>query len=190
MDEEMGFSMSSLRSAIRKAARLGRRPKSRRASGVTVGDPTENKSKQLVQPGMIGIGRRFRGARMVPVGMPAFTFTAGGSTLLQQSIQPQQAIDVKKLVINVTRSGASATSQIVTLAQVICGSDNQLPIVPGAASGVDVSLYARDVNDNEVSWAPVLVGNLLTIQIALNGVALAGTDTITVTVSMNALVVS
>lgn len=158
--------------------------------GVRVADPTERKSQVLQAPGG-GIGRRYRGARLAPVGFPAFVFTATSGPLLQLSIQPQSNIAVKKVVIGVFRSGASAATQRVSLAQVLCGSDNQLPVVPGAAAGVDVEIFGAQVNDNDVAWAPVDLGQLLTVQMALSGaVALAGADTITVTMSMLALTAS
>jgi len=208
-DDEIGFNMGSLRSALRKVGRNinlaanpvaqlnalrggGRRRGGRGGGGggiVRVADPTEMRSAQLAQPGA-ALGRRFRGARMAPVGMPTFTFVNAGATTIQQSIQPQSALSVRKLVISVARIGTTAQTQRVTLAQVLCGSDNQLPVVPGAASGVDVALFGSDVNDNEVSWAPVQVGQLLTIQLALTGVALGVGDSIVVAISMNALTAS
>ena len=211
-DDDIGFSLGSLGSALKKAARYGgrglrlasnplaqARMVSRLARGgggrrsasssTRVADPTEANAATLAQPGA-QLGRRFRGARMAPIGFPAFTFVNGGPTVLQQSIQPQSAIAPRKLVISVARIGATAATQRVTLAQVLCGSDNQLPVVPGAATGVDVTLYGSDVNDNNVAWAPVQVGQLLTVQLALTGIALGVGDSIVVAVSMNALTAS
>lgn len=204
MDDEIGFSLSDLRRGLKKLGRganLALNPLAqmralrraagggRRGGGVRAADPTESRSVALQQPGGT-LGRRFRGARMAPVGFPAFTFTSTSGALLQASIQPQSVINVRKLVIDVTRIGASAATQRVTLAQVLCGSDNQLPVVPGANAGVDVSLFARDVNDNDVSWAPVGLGQLLTMQLAITGTALAVGDSIVVAVSMNAITAS
>lgn len=203
-DEDVGFSLGSLTSALRKVgkgaawaanplaqARSLRRAVSprKRSSQTRVADPTEARAATLAQPGA-ELGRRFRGARMAPIGFPAFSFVNAGPTTLQASIQPQSAIVIRKLVIAVSRVGATAANQRVSLAQVLCGSDNQLLVVPGAAAGVDVVLFDANVNNNEVSWAPVQVGQLLTIQLAITGVALGIGDSITVAVSMNALTAS
>lgn len=206
--DEIGFNLSNLRSAVRKlgrGARFAANPMAQMralrggvrrmtgggagGAGVRVADPTERRSQVLQAPGG-GIGRRYRGARLAPVGFPPFVFSATSGQLIAQAIQPQSNIAVKKLVITVARNGTSAATQRASLAQVLCGSDNQLPVVPGAGSGVDVALFGAEVNDNDVAWAPVDLGQLLTIQVALTGVALTTTDTITVVVSMLALTAS
>lgn len=199
MDDEIGIDFGALKRAFKKFGRganvalnpvaQARMLRRSRKGGVRVADPTERKSQVLQAPGG-GIGRRYRGARLAPVGFPPFVFTATSGALLQLSIQPQSNIAVKKVVIGVFRNGASAATQRVSLAQVLCGSDNQLPVVPGAAAGVDVELFGSQVNDNDVAWAPVDLGQLLTVQMALSGAALAGADTITVSMSMLALTAS
>ena len=200
MDEEIGFDFGALKRAMRKLGRganLAVNPLAqmrmlrgkRKRGGVRIADPTERKSQVLQAPGG-GIGRRFRGARLAPIGFPAFVFTATSGQLLALSIQPQSNIAVKKVVIGIFRNGASAATQRVSLAQVVCGSDNQIPVVPGAASGVDVELFGSNVNENEVAWAPVELGQLLTVQMALTGAALVASDSITVTMSMLALTAS
>lgn len=203
MDDEIGFSFGDLKRGLRKLGRganLAMNPLAqlrmlrggggkRKRGGVRVADPTERKSQVLQAPGG-GIGRRYRGARLAPIGFPSFVFTATSGQLLALSIQPQSNIAVKKVVIGIYRNGASAATQRVSLAQVVCGSDNQIPVVPGAASGVDVEIFGANVNENEVAWAPVELGQLLTVQMALTGSALVAPDSITVTMSMLALTAS
>lgn len=207
-EDEVGFSLKDLTGALRKVGRnlppslaaramraaMGGRGGGGRGGGgrggaQRVADPTEMRSAALSSEAL-RIGRRFEGAKMVPVGFPPFVFSSTSGNILTASIQPQSALVARKLVISVVRTGASAATQQVSLVQAICGSDNQLPVVPGATTGVPVSLFASDVNDNQISWAPVQVGQLLTLQLAISGASPTTTDTIVVSVGLNCLTAS
>jgi hypothetical protein len=157
----------------------------------------EPRMRQVVRnpqdmPAVIGTsmpGTRVSGTRAVPIGF-LFEFALGSQATIVQSIAPQMNFAPTKLVIAVRRIGATAQRGTVFLQQVFVGSDNQLPIISGAGSGVPSSLYDVAVSENEISWAPVTIGQTLTLAIGTNFIPTVAAEFIIAEVSLQGLVIA
>lgn len=99
------------------------------------------------------------GAKMQPLGFGATAFTATSGLILQLQAQPQRPFLGQRLVVDITRTGATATG-LVTISRIDVGTDNQL-VSAGAISAAAFAPTAFDVN---VKFAPATPGVLITLQ--------------------------
>lgn len=98
----------------------------------------------LAQP-MPGVPRP--GPRLEPLGFPAFAFTAASGTAISQVTRPQKPFKGGRLVIDIARTGATATG-LITVTSMLIGARpvlvNSNPIGAGAfaatAFGVELNL--------------------------------------------------
>lgn len=133
----------------------GRRGRGRRGRGGRPGRPSI--PRNVLVPKTPGVP--MPGARLQPLGFGSTAFTATSGTLLQLQAQPQRPFLGQRLVVDLTRTGVSATG-LVTISRVDVGTDNQL-VSSGAISAAAFAATAFDVN---VKFAPATPGVLITLQ--------------------------
>ena len=112
-----------------------------------------------------------------PIG--AVTFTATSGTNLTVATVPTKNLIGRKLVVAVTRTGASATAA-VEVGYFTIGSVNQFV----TDSSAPAELFAPEVQGNNVDFDQAQAGVPIQCGLNLNGAALAGADTIRVSVGM------
>ncbi len=100
------------------------------------------------------------GVRLQPLGMGATAFTATSGTLLQLQASPQRPFQGQRLILDITRTGATATG-LVTVSRLDVGTDNQL-VGSGAISAAAFQPTAFDAN---VRFAPATPGVNITVQL-------------------------
>jgi len=110
------------------------------------------------------------GARLQPLGMGASAFTAASGTVLALTARPQRPFKGQRLVVDITRTGASATG-LITITRLDIGTANQL-VSSGALSAAAFAATAFDVN---LQLDPATPGIDITVQFAIS-VAPAGAD--------------
>ncbi len=98
--------------------------------------------------------------RLQPLGLGATAFTATSGTLLQLQASPQRPFQGQRLILDITRTGASATG-LVTVSRLDVGTDNQL-VGSGAISANAFQPTAFDAN---VRFAPATPGVNITVQL-------------------------
>lgn len=111
-----------------------------------------------------------RGPRLQPLGMGASAFTAASGTVLALTALPQRFFKGQRFVLDITRTGASATG-LVTVTRFDVGSDNQ-NVSSGALASSAFSSVAVDVN---LDLDPARPGIVITAQLAISA-APAGAD--------------
>lgn len=117
-------------------------------------------ARRLV-PGTPGVPAR--GLRLQPLGLGATAFTAASGTILTLTARPQRPFKGQRLILDITRTGASSTG-LVTVTRLDIGSDNQL-ISSGALSAGAFAATAFDAN---VSLDPATPGIDITVQMAIS----------------------
>jgi len=110
------------------------------------------------------------GARLQPLGLGATAFTAASGTILALVARPQRPFLGQRLVVDITRTGASATG-LVTITRLDIGTANQL-VSSGALSAAAFAATAFDVN---LQLDPATPGIDITVQFAIT-VAPAAAD--------------
>lgn len=130
---------------------MRRRSAPRRASGRNVPRRT-----QLV-PSIPGVPAPTM--RLQPLGLGATAFTATSGTLLQLQASPQRPFMGQRLILDLTRTGASATG-LVTVSRLDVGTDNQLV----GAGAISASAFSATAFDANVRFAPATPGVLITVQ--------------------------
>lgn len=118
-----------------------------------------------------------RGAGLAPLGLPNIAFTATSGAALQQQTQPQRPFVPKRLIITVTRVGATSTGA-VTVTRLDIGADSQLV----GANAVPVEMFAAGAFDLNLQFKPAQLGSLVVVGAALGTPALTMTDTVTLTI--------
>lgn len=103
------------------------------------------------------------GVRLQPLGLGATAFTATSGTILQLQASPQRPFKGQRMILDITRTGASATG-LVTVTRLDVGTDNQL-VGSGAISASAFSPTAFDAN---ISLAPATPGVNITVQLAIS----------------------
>jgi hypothetical protein len=121
------------------------------------------------------------GTRRIPIGLPAFVFNATSGTTIKQTVRAQRNIALEKIVVTYSRTGTTATG-LVTMRNVYIGADGQFPTL----DGVPVDLYGPTVDNNEVQFAPLVVGQDLTVELGISA-APTGTDNVVVAVALQGL---
>lgn len=102
------------------------------------------------------------GLKLQPLGLGQVAFTATSGTLLNLAASPQRAFKAKRLIVDITRTGTSATG-LVTVNAVNVGVDNQL-----AGSGpLAAAAFAATAFDANIEFAPATPGITITVQLAI-----------------------
>jgi hypothetical protein len=110
------------------------------------------------------------GIRLQPLGLGATAFTAASGTTLALTAQPQRPFKGQRLVVDITRTGASATG-LVTITRLDVGTSNQL-VASGPLAAAAFAANAFDVN---LQLDPATPGITITVQVAISA-APAGAD--------------
>lgn len=98
------------------------------------------------------------GLKLQPLGLSSIAFTAASGTALSMTASPQRPFKAKRLIMDFTRSGATATG-LITVTSINVGTDNQL-VGTGPLPAAAFSVTAFDAN---IAFAPATPG----IQIAV-----------------------
>jgi len=151
---------------------LQRRAAARQQTGLS--RSAQRLTEGFATPGVPKIGMR---RQLVPFG--AVTFTAGGGTTGTFTTQPTKNVIGKKLVAVVTRTGASAVASVFMDFFTIA-STNQF--ISNQAAPIET--FGPEVQGNEVDFDQAQAGINIQAGISLQGTALAGADTIRVTLAM------
>jgi len=146
-------------------------------SGLEVG--IRNPFKRRRRRGQIPAGMRpktpgvpSRGAHLQPLGLGATAFTAASGLLLNLTSRPQRPFKGQRLVIDITRTGATATG-LITINRIDVGADNQLIAVGALPAG----MYSPTAIDTNVVFDVAVPGIDIVVQLA-NTVAPGGADRI------------
>jgi hypothetical protein len=102
------------------------------------------------------------GLRLQPLGLGATQFNATSGTILTLSAQPQRPFRGMRLVIDITRTGATSTG-LVTVTRLDVGTQNQL-VASGPLAAAAFAATAFDVN---LQMDPATPGITITVQIAI-----------------------
>jgi hypothetical protein len=84
------------------------------------------------------------GIRLQPLGFPTVAFLAASGTALPTTTRPQRPFKGKRLVVDIARTGASATG-LVTITGLFIGTNNQFVATPPIGAGA-FAATAFDVN--------------------------------------------
>ncbi len=101
--------------------------------------------------------------RLQPLGLGATAFTAASGTLLQLQASPQRPFQGQRLILDITRTGASATG-LVTVTRLDVGTDNQLV----GAGAISANAFQPTAFDANVRFAPATPGVLITVQLNIS----------------------
>lgn len=119
-------------------------------------------------PGIPTPGRRVRQLGLSPV-----TFNATSGALLTMSTVCQKPFSPRRLFIDFSRSGATATGAL-SLSSAKIGADEQL-----ISSGVPVTMFGATVQDIDLQWDESAAGLTIALQVLISSVP-TGTDTVVV----------
>jgi hypothetical protein len=138
----------------RFGARMNRRPAAQRTASRQV-------PMRMLVPSTPGVPNN--GLREQPLGLGAVAFTNASGTILTLQASPQRPFKGRRLVLDITRTGAGATG-LVTVTRLDVGSDNQL-----AGSGaLSSSAFGATAVDVPLDLAPATPGILITVQLAVS----------------------
>lgn len=101
--------------------------------------------------------------RLQPLGLGSTAFTATSGTILALSASPQRPFKGMRLIVDITRTGATATG-LVTITRLDVGTDNQLV----GSGAISASAFAATSFDCNLSLAPATPGVLITVQFAIS----------------------
>lgn len=135
--------------AARRGARARRAPAAR-------GVP----ARQLI-PQVPGVP--MPGVRLQPLGLGATAFTSTSGTLLQLQASPQRPFQGQRLILDITRTGATATG-LVTVSRLDVGTDNQLV----GSGAISANAFAPTAFDANVRFAPATPGVNITVQLNIS----------------------
>lgn len=100
------------------------------------------------------------GARLQPLGLGATAFTASSGVTLSLSALPQRPFKGQRLILDVTRTGTTATG-LVTVQQFLVGTNNQLV----GAGALSANAFAATAFDANIAIDPATPG--ISIQVLL-----------------------
>jgi hypothetical protein len=101
--------------------------------------------------------------RLQPLGLGATAFTATSGTLLQLQASPQRPFQGQRLILDITRTGASATG-LVTVSRLDVGTDNQLV----GSGSISAGAFAATAFDANIRFAPATPGVNITVQLNIS----------------------
>lgn len=128
--------------------------------------------RQYLIPQNPGVPRP--GLKLQPLGLSSISFTATSGTALNMTASPQRPFKAKRLIIDFTRSGATATG-LVTVTSINVGTDNQL-VGSGPLPAAAFAVTAFDAN---IEFAPATPGIEVSVGVSITA-APTMTDTIDV----------
>jgi hypothetical protein len=162
--EDVGLDMGTLELGIRNPFRRRRRAqKARQMTRRAV-------PARMLIPQVPGVP--MPGARLQPLGLGSTAFTAASGTVLALTARPQRPFKGQRLVVDITRTGATATG-LVTITRLDIGTSNQL-VSSGSLSASAFAATAFDVN---LQLDPATPGIDIVVQFAVS-VAPGGADRI------------
>jgi hypothetical protein len=112
-------------------------------------------------PGTPGVPNS--GLRLQPLGLGATAFTATSGTILALSAQPQRPFKGQRLVLDITRTGATSTG-LVTVTRLDVGTDNQLV----GSGSISAGAFAANAFDVNLMMAPATPGITITCQLNIS----------------------
>lgn len=118
--------------------------------------PGRRINSRMLIPGTPGVPNP--GLRNQPLGLGATAFTATSGTLLGLSASPQRPFKGERLVIDLTRTGTTATG-LVTIARLDIGTGNQLV----GAGAISAAAFAPTSFDTNLSLDPATPGILVSL---------------------------
>lgn len=121
------------------------------------------------------------GLRLMPLGLGSATFTATSGLILSLTAQPQRPFKPQRLILDISRNGATATGA-VTVLRADVGADNML-VSAGGVSPLPAAMFANVGVDLNVAWAPATPGIIIAVQLQLS-TAPTMTDTVVVSGGM------
>lgn len=104
-----------------------------------------------------------RGLRLQPLGLTAVSFTATSGTGLNMTALPQRPFKAKRLLIDFSRTGASATG-LLTVTSINMGSDNQLV----GQNPLPLAGFSATAFDLNIEFAPVTPGIQVVIGVGIS----------------------
>lgn len=122
--------------------------------------PNAVPARQLI-PAVPGVPQP--GVRLQPLGLGATAFTATSGTILQLQASPQRPFKGLRLILDITRTGASSTG-LVTVTRLDVGTDNQLV----GSGAITASAFQATAFDANISLAPATPGVNITVQLAIS----------------------
>jgi len=141
-----------------RARRAGGNPYAQQAQRAMAGRMVP---AQMLIPQIPGVP--MPGARLQPLGLGANAFTATSGLLLQLQASPQRPFKGQRLIIDLTRTGASATG-LVTVTRLDVGTSNQLV----GSGGISAAAFQPTSFDANVSLDPATPGVNITVQLQIS----------------------
>jgi len=132
--------------------------------------------RQLAQP-MPGVPTQ--GPRIEPLGFPTtFNFVNAGATTIQQSARPMKPFKGSRVVIDIARTGATATG-LVTVTQLVVGARP----VPVAQNPIGAGVFAPTAFGIELMMDEAVPGIDITVALTISAAPGAG-DTVVCSVTL------
>lgn len=116
-----------------------------------------------------------------PLGIGAVTFTASSGVILAASQTAQKLFHPQRLIIDVARTGTTATG-LVTVTRIDIGADNSLA-TSGGTGPIPVSMFANVGVDLNVNFSVATPGVSITVQMQIS-LAPSSSDTVACSVGM------
>lgn len=132
-------------------------------------------ARRLIPP-VPGVPARGLGEQPLGFGTTAFTATSG--TLLTMTASPQRPFRGRRLVLDITRTGATSTG-LVTLTRFDIGVDNQLP----GSAAIGAAAFAATAFGVDLDLDPATPGVNITLQFAISA-APAMTDRVDIAATL------
>lgn len=103
------------------------------------------------------------GVHLQPLGLGATAFTATSGTLLQLTGTPLRPFLGQRMILDITRTGASSTG-LVTVSRLDVGTDNQLV----GTGSISANAFGPTAVDANVKFAPCTAGIPITVQLNIS----------------------
>lgn len=160
-----------------------KKPMVRRLSGGGLNPNTRlTIANPLMQPGALPNpmlpGASVGGPKRVPFGLAPVVFTSSSGALLSAITTFQEVGSIVKFVVVESRAGTTAPTAIVAVNQVYIGGRSQLP----ALSPFPASMLSATAEEVALRLQPIGSGMQCKVELTLQGAALTGDQTITVSV--------
>jgi hypothetical protein len=118
------------------------------------------------------------GIRLQPLGFPTVAFTSTSGTALTSTTRPQRPFKPKRLVVDVARTGASATG-LVTCTGLFIGTNNQFV----STAPIGVAAFGATAFDTNIELAACTTALDVTVNYAISA-APAMTDRVDLATTM------
>lgn len=104
-----------------------------------------------------------RGLHLQPLGLGSVAFTAASGLILNLQGTPQRMFRGQRLVLDITRTGATATG-LVSVARMDVGVDNQMV----STQGIPAAMYGPTAIDTNVRFDDCGPGITVTVQLTIS----------------------